>query len=656
MVPSSEVLYDAIAGDDDLLVEKIIESAGSEAKGFVNSGDERFGSPLLFAISQPTPNKELIRKLLEAGADPNFSSKALEQYCESHPLFRAAAHLDLELIQLLVAFGGDLNTVLSDEYMIGDTVARSAESDPDRAIEIFTYLKEQGVNLDHTSSYGESVVRLLAHKGGVKVLKHLNSLGVNLEPLEWPPLHRAVAFEPLNVVWSEINKAEDLNIQDSWSHSAFLFAIRIGDLQKAKALAEAGADVVLGDHCGNLAPHIAAEEDHLDLIEWLESIGADLSVSNEFGHTPIMTATEHDSLQVAEFLLKRGLHRIPGVPDPEAQAEQRKAMQEHMKSFSRDNFPDIPEEVWAFVKNPDSDLFDLPWDDGAKDLEEELVRLVSSREMMALLEKYGVSLSLMGQEQQLALLGIDENTFSRIPLPTKAEFDAGRRRKFGKTNPEEIFDPFCHYMAKSRVSAYAMKAQFESPINYHSDDPVWCNQRFGQSMTLLPDGRALFIGGEHEDGYDPDFCIYNDLLVIHPNKSYQIFAYPKEIFPPTDFHTATLVGKEIFIIGSLGYQEDRVGNAGSNPVKKLTNLFKGKPSPQPATPVWKMNTDDYSIQQVVTSGDAPGRISRHHARLLDGDNILVYGGKVSRENDEYVAYPNRSILHLPSLTWKREES
>jgi hypothetical protein len=34
-------------------------------------------------------------------------------------------------------------------------------------------------------------------------------------------------------------------------------------------------------------------------------------------------------------------------------------------------------------------------------------------------------------------------------------------------------------------------------------------QRFGQSLTLLPDCRAVQIGGEHEDWYDADFCIYN---------------------------------------------------------------------------------------------------------------------------------------------------
>ena len=82
--------------------------------------------------------------------------------------------------------------------------------------------------------------------------------------------------------------------------------------------------------------------------------------------------------------------------------------------------------------------------------------------------------------------------------------------------------------------------------------PVWCAQRFGQSITFLEDGRVVQVGGEHEDSYDPDFCIYNDVFV-HEGEAIRIHGYPEDVFPPTDFHTATLLGREIVLIGSLGY-------------------------------------------------------------------------------------------------------
>lgn len=77
------------------------------------------------------------------------------------------------------------------------------------------------------------------------------------------------------------------------------------------------------------------------------------------------------------------------------------------------------------------------------------------------------------------------------------------------------------------------------------DEPVWCFHRFGKSITEFPDGRIIEIGGEHEDYYDPDFCIYNDVVVHYGGGRFEIFGYPEEVFPPTDSHSATLVGDVI---------------------------------------------------------------------------------------------------------------
>ena len=80
--------------------------------------------------------------------------------------------------------------------------------------------------------------------------------------------------------------------------------------------------------------------------------------------------------------------------------------------------------------------------------------------------------------------------------------------------------------------------------------PVWCFTREGDRHTLLPDGRTAYIGGEHEDSYDPMSCIYNDVIVTSPSSystdgpeeyadTITIYGYPESVFPPTDFPTAT---------------------------------------------------------------------------------------------------------------------
>jgi hypothetical protein len=112
---------------------------------------------------------------------------------------------------------------------------------------------------------------------------------------------------------------------------------------------------------------------------------------------------------------------------------------------------------------------------------------------------------------------------------------------FCRANPEQTNDTFCIAMIRSGVNAWSA-AQYFKDGETESDKPVWCADRFGQSLILLTDGRIVEIGGEYEDWYDPDFSIYNDVFVYDTRGGIQIFSYPKSAFPPTDFHTATLVG------------------------------------------------------------------------------------------------------------------
>jgi hypothetical protein len=82
--------------------------------------------------------------------------------------------------------------------------------------------------------------------------------------------------------------------------------------------------------------------------------------------------------------------------------------------------------------------------------------------------------------------------------------------------------PFWKYMVASGCSAYKARRLFDDDEDVFKDakfediknqdwpfTPVWCFDRFGGTVTVLPDGRQVYIGGEHEDYYDPDFCIYN---------------------------------------------------------------------------------------------------------------------------------------------------
>jgi hypothetical protein len=110
------------------------------------------------------------------------------------------------------------------------------------------------------------------------------------------------------------------------------------------------------------------------------------------------------------------------------------------------------------------------------------------------------------------------------------------------------------------------------------------------------------------------------------------------VFPPTDFHTATLVDNHIYIIGSLGYPEDR------------------KPD---ITPVFCLDIKTLKIAQVVTNGDIPGWISHHEARF-DGKSIItIKGGKriiIRNGVEEFVNNEDTYALNLKTRKWIKSEA
>ncbi len=168
-------------------------------------------------------------------------------------------------------------------------------------------------------------------------------------------------------------------------------------------------------------------------------------------------------------------------------------------------------------------------------------------------------------------------------------------------------------------------------------EPVWCARRFGQSISFLPDGRIIQVAGEHEDSYDPDFCIYNDVFVHYPDGRLEIYGYPEAVFPPTDFHTATLIADTLYLIGSLGYYHQR--------------------SPGGPTPVFGLNVNTLRIERLHTRGDAPGWIHRHRAKRVSDTRILVFDGLVEQNTPgrEHVKNTDAFELDLDTLCWKRAE-
>lgn len=221
-----------------------------------------------------------------------------------------------------------------------------------------------------------------------------------------------------------------------------------------------------------------------------------------------------------------------------------------------------------------------------------------------------------------------------IPEPDESVarlFLEWRSPRFGNANPQRMNNPVWEWLIRSRANSYAAMQRFNCPSACEAG-PTWCFERFGQSKTELADGRTVFIAGEHEDSYDPDFCIYNDVVVQRPNGDLDILGYPREVFTPTDFHSATVIGDRIVLIGSLGYPEDR--KFGS-------------------TQVLQLKLSDFQISQITASGEAPGWIHRHEAELR-GEDVVIRGGIIDRgHKGEWIENIDDWALDLGSSRWRR---
>lgn len=111
------------------------------------------------------------------------------------------------------------------------------------------------------------------------------------------------------------------------------------------------------------------------------------------------------------------------------------------------------------------------------------------------------------------LEGYRQEESSHMFQITSEQYVADRDAKtHGIANPSLMNKPFWVFqVGPDGVPAWRARTTFgnaEDPLA-DSEDPVWCFTRFGATRTRLPDGRIVCIGGEHEDVYDPDFCIYN---------------------------------------------------------------------------------------------------------------------------------------------------
>jgi ankyrin repeat protein len=488
---------------------------------------------------------------------------------------------DPDEVAALIAAGADIRYRRPHGYdaLLAAVHGRDVYRDP-RLLDLLRVLIASGAPLDGVSSHQESGLRVLSCLGRFDAVQLLLDAGAPETQLAWTPLIAAVAQGSLEDVRRLLDEGAALEETDWWKRTAWLVALLAGDRAKAELLRDRGANVDARGCCGRTPLAYAIEGSHSDLVRWLLAEGQAVDQTDDFSTTPLMCAVANADLECVDVLVRAGAnveHRAPSGT---------------------------------------------------------VLGQSATKGIVERLLEAGADPRHLSQSGQRVLCGLAPDA-RPLTSVSPEEFERARTRRFGGENPERMREPFWEAMIRAGVSGYEAAEAFDKGA-LHAGSPVWSAMRYGQSITTLGDGRVVQIAGEHEDGYDPDFCIYNDVFVHGADGSIDILGYPEDLFPPTDFHTATLADGGIYVIGSLGYfGARRYGE----------------------TPLYRLDLRTFGIERLVAGGEAPGWIHDHRAHLTGAHEIRVSGGTIVGTGGSEETFTENTasfLLDLERLSWRRE--
>lgn len=542
------------------------------AKGTpVDIRDEKDYTPLAYAARSADTDKSILELLIEAGADLNAPVDESKRY----PVGLAAGSGDLEKVELLLDAGADINYETPNGYTVLINIMHSLHDDS-QLLPMTELLLHHGAETDCESDYGESPLSVASLMGRFEVVKVLLDAGADPSPLQWTELMRAVALGSHSDVQRLLDSGGKLDDRDRWERTPWLLTAFVDDVSKARLLQEFGANIEDRDRRGATALMYSAARGSTEMLSWLIEIGVEIYAIDEFGKTALMCACESGETACVSQLLEAGAN-------PSAQSKY----------------------------------------DG------KLISLSSNEELIRLLIEAGEDIGDISTDMKRVLTGLKDGELK----VTHAEFQKDRTPRFGRSNPDVMEVPFWNEMVRAGIGAYQARSHFRDSSD--RSEPVWCFSRFGMSFTELPDGRFVQIGGEHEDFYDPDFYIYNDVVIHERSGKFQIMGYPQEVFPPTDFHSATFVDGFIYIIGGLGYHGARRFGT---------------------TPIFRLNCETWKIEPVPSNGQNPGWIYEHIAQKWDAGVLVISGGKICCEIDgeeQHVENKDTFLFDCSSRVWTR---
>ena len=241
-------------------------------------------------LAAKTGQKELVRLLLEKGADPDAVQEGLTA------LHWATRYAHTGAAEMLAARTKNVNTV--DE--LGCTplhwVARNGLAS------IAGTLLEKGADYNALDNEGMAPNAWALQNENLEICAILDKRVSDAET----ELHTAIESGVFEDILRHLNRGASLTATDTIGRTPLHIAASLGNLQALKALLEYGSPLGLLDANKRTALHLAAQRGKPEIVRFLIGLGVNLDARDKSGETPLHLAAYGGSDDITSQLMASG--------------------------------------------------------------------------------------------------------------------------------------------------------------------------------------------------------------------------------------------------------------------------------------------------------------------------------------------------------------
>ena len=267
----------------------------------VNLQDDKGLTPLMVVCHSHTPNIDLVKLLVQSGADINVE----EGKTKVTALLQAIMSGHTQIVQYLLDKGADINALSKDGnsslmtacyYQHEDIIHLLLNYKADANIQN-TKTTSTALHLACSKQLATAVELLLAHGADPNVLNNLECT-----PLIYACSNYDQPMEPTIPVML-LSAGANPDIQSRDGATALMRAAHFDYQEGVKILLNAGVDVNTQSSSGMTALHYAACKGHSAVTQLLLTSNASTSITESTGSTPLDLALDGDHQDVCQLLL-----------------------------------------------------------------------------------------------------------------------------------------------------------------------------------------------------------------------------------------------------------------------------------------------------------------------------------------------------------------